>query len=183
MDRIIELSWQPANWILFKTGEGGRSVQKLEGYNSDNICQKWEICHFKDIHRYALTAGNLFAKGDSIKHMLRWSDIPCIIRVIVERDTRSMNHWMQAIKREIITLYFNFKTKTLCLYVISCDINPFSSSIFLSSVSLWRQAFKSLLRWGLHAVSGDQNQVTDLKAPWVLCQSCHPKRCAGPCGR
>lgn len=110
VDRIIELSWQPVNWIL---GEGGGSEHKFERYNTDNICQKWEMCHFHDRHRYwcALTGDILFAKRWFHKTQAegeRKSEIPCFIPVFVVSDNSSpMNCWMQVIKPDFITFWIS----------------------------------------------------------------------------
>lgn len=109
VDRIIELSWQPVNWILVKPREGGCSEHKLEGYNTDNMCQKWEMCHFHDRNRHwwALTGNILFAKRWFHKTQAegeRASEIPCFILVLLVSDNSSpMNRWMQVIKPAFIT--------------------------------------------------------------------------------
>lgn len=109
VDRIIELSRQPVNWILVKPGEGGGSEHKLEGYNTDNICQKWEMCHLRDRHRHwcALTGDILFAKRWFHKTQAdgeRESEVPCFIPALAGSDNSSpMNRWMQVIKPAFIT--------------------------------------------------------------------------------
>lgn len=145
VDRIIELSWQPVNWILVKPGEGGGTEHKLEGYNTDNICQKWEMCHFRDRNRHwwALTGNILFAKRWFYKTQTegeRASAIPCFIPALVVTDNSSAsNHSMRVIKPAFITFCISppRHKHPICtrLDLIEVTFLPWSS------VALWRQPF------------------------------------------
>ncbi len=139
-DRIIELSWQPVNWILVKPGEGGGfSERKLEGYNTDNICQKWEMCHFHDRHRHrcSLTGDILFAK--------RWfhktqdggepeSEIPCFIPGFV------VNRWMQAKKTGFYYVSVSPSRHKHQIYTL-LDLTQVIFPSLSPKVIVWRQPF------------------------------------------
>ncbi len=167
LDRIIELSWQPVNWILVKPGEGGGSEHKLEGYNTDNICQKWEMCHFDDRHRHrcALTGDILFAKRWFHKTQAEGesgSEIPCFIPVRAVSDNGSpMNRWMQAIKAAFITFcIFPSRHKHHICTLLDMIQVTFLPPVFWSHVSLRNAAVSAspgLFRWGpSHHVRGQE---------------------------
>lgn len=148
VDRIIELSWQPVNWILVKPGEGGGSEHKLEGYNTDNICQRWEMCHFQRLTQTLVCSDrrHLFAKRWFHKTQAEeeWgSEIPCFLPVLVVNDNSSpMNRWMRVIKRAFITFCITPSRHKhhICtrLDLIQVTFHPSSSK-----ASLWRQPFYS----------------------------------------
>lgn len=147
VDRIIELSWQPVNWILVKPGEGGGSEHKLEGYNTDNICQKWEMCRFQDRHRHwcALTGDILFAKkGDFIKHKQREKERFHVPHQCLELSNSNspVNQRMHIIKPAFIPHCSSLST---CKHYISTRWVSVQVSFLFASpepcLSLWRQPF------------------------------------------
>lgn len=170
VDRIKELNWQRVNWILVKPGEGGGSEHKLEGYNTHNICQKWEMCHFYDRHWCALTGDILFAKRWFHKTQAegeRASGIPCFIPVIVVNDNSSpMNCWMWVIKPAFITLCIppSRHKHHICTWLDLIQVTFLPSS--LKPVSLWEDSHFSLVSsgGGIHAVSQERREVFNLKA-------------------
>lgn len=145
VDRIIELSWQPVNWILVKPGEGGGTEHKLEGYNTDNICQKWEMCHFHDRNRHwwALTGNIPFAKSWFYKTQAeaeQASEILCFIPVLVVNDNSSpTNHWMQVIKLAFIPFCISPSRHKhpICTRLDSIQV----TFVTMPSKAVWRQPF------------------------------------------
>lgn len=107
VDRIIELSWQPVNWILVKPGGGGASEHKLEGVQHWQHMPKMRNVPFSRSTQTlcALTGDILFAKGDFIKHKAKEneSEIPCFSpALMMSYNSSPVKRWMRVVKPAFI---------------------------------------------------------------------------------
>lgn len=135
VDRIIELSWQPVNWILVKPGEGGGLWTQIGGGTTLTTYAKNEKCA---IFRIDTDTGVLWQETSYLQkrwfhktqaNRMQQSEIPCFSPVLVVTDNSfPRNRWMQVIKPAFIT--FSFKTQTSNLYTVRFNSSHFSFLIF-----------------------------------------------------
>lgn len=108
VDRIIELSWQPVNWILVKPGGGGGSEHKLEGV------QHWQ--HMPKMRNVPFSRSTQTPVCSDRRHPIckrrfyktqgkgkQESEIPCFSPALVmSYNSSPVKRWMWVVKPAFI---------------------------------------------------------------------------------